>query len=164
MTQPIAPLASSLPANDRLRANVERLFTAMLPMLSYLVVWEYTVVAVVPGLLGFTVDAIPVDLVRCPCGPLSGIQVWKGPSGSPSAPVVGSKVLVRFHDANPAKPAVCGFDPSVPTIPPPGPAPVPGAPLSLAGALQAFALLLASGTPTAAPAAAALEAYLVGLM
>jgi hypothetical protein len=164
MTQPVPSLSSALPSPDRLRANIERLFTLMLPFLSYLVVWEYIVVLVTPGPIGFTVDAVPVDPSRCPCGPLSGIAVWKGPSGSPSAPSIGARVLVRFHDANPAKPAICGFDPLVPTIPPPGPAPVPGAPLSIAGALQAFALLLASGTPTTAPAAAALEAYLVGLM
>lgn len=164
MTQPLPALASTETSPDRLRGNVERLFTLLLPFLAYTLRWEYTVVAVTPGVLGVTVDGVPVDNARCPFGPLTGIQVWKGPSGSPSVPVIGSRVLVEFHDANPAKPAVAGMDPAIPTLPPPGPVPVPGAPLSVAGALTAFAGLLGTGTPTAAPAAAALVAYLTELL
>lgn len=168
MTQPLPALASSQPPADRLRSNVERLFTLMLPFLAYLLKWEYTVVAATPGLTGVTVDAVPVDTTRCPFGPLTGIALWKGPSGSPCVPVIGSRVLVEFHDGNPAKPAVCGVDPSVPTIPPPGPAPIPGAPLSVAGALTSFATLMTAAStgplaPMAAPAAA-LAAYMVELL
>lgn len=168
MTQPLPALASTETAPDRIRSNVERLFTLLLPYLSYTLRWEYTVVGVTPGLLGVTVDGVPVDNARCPFGPLAGIQVWKGPSGSPSVPPIGSRILVEFHDANPAKPAVAGFDPAVPTVPPPAPVPVPGAPLSVAGALTSFATLMGTAAtgplaPMAAPAAA-LVAYLRGLL
>jgi hypothetical protein len=156
MTQPIAPLASELPAGDRLRGNVERLFAAMLPMLAYMVRWEYLVVAATPSTPGIpaTVDGVPVDPVRCPCGPLTGIAIWKGPSGSPCLPTVGSRVLVEFHDASPAKPAVCALDPSVPIVPP----------LSIATALTVFATTLGAADPPASPACTALITALEGLL
>lgn len=157
-------IASVLPdaaPSDRLRRNVERLFDLMLPFLSYMVPWEYTVIAASNG-PPVTVDAFPVDPSRCPHGPLTGVQVWKGPSGSPSVPPVGSRVLIRFNDGNPAKPSVCGFDPVVPTIPPTSPVPVPGAPLTLAGALAQFATGLNVSTLSAQ--ALILEAYLAGLL
>jgi len=137
VTQPLPALASSLPAGDRLRANVEKLFTLLLPFIAYTMRWEYTVVAFTPPAPGVpgTVDGVPVDPTRCPFGVLAGIALWRGPSGVPCLPAVGSRVLVEFHDGNPAKPAVCGVDPSVPALVPD----VPPAPVTVAGLLATFA-------------------------
>ena len=164
MTQPLPSLASGLPPSDRLKSNVERLFTLLLPFIAYTMRWEYLVVSATPGVPGVpgTVDGVPVDLSRCPFGPLTGIALWRGPSGVASVPALGSRVLVEFHDGNPAKPAVCGVDPTIPAIVPD----VPPAPLTVAGALATFATPLSTGAidPAVKSASLALLTALVPLL
>lgn len=140
------PLASTpVPGEPggRLKANFQDILALLLPFLSTYVTWEYRVVAAQVQGAGVTVDCVPVDVIRCPFPPFVGLAVWKGPAGSPSVPVVGSRVLVGFHDGNPAKPAIVGFDPEVPTTPPPGGVYVPPGPLTLAGAVSALGAQLA---------------------
>lgn len=139
---------------DRLQEQIERVLSLMLPraiagQLAVFASWEYLVVTATPAVPGVTpalVSGVPVDPVRCPFGELAGIPVWPGPSGSPCVPAVGSRVLLAFHDGNPAKPAIVGVDPLVPAVLPP----VPGVTkLSVAQAVATFATGLNGTTLTA---------------
>lgn len=75
--------------------------------------WEYRVLSVTPG-PPVLLDLVPVDPTRNPFGPLAAVTLFPGPDGSVARPAPGSLVVVRFSDANPAKPSVCGLDPATP--------------------------------------------------
>ena len=147
--------AAATPNTDRLQGSLQAILELLLPrvmgQLACYAQWEYRVVLV--NLAGpgqpIVVACTPVDAQRCPFGPLT-VPMWRGTSGLPSVPVVGSRVVVRFNDANPAKPAIVATDPAVPTVPPTGayvpvPPPGPALPLTLAGALSTFATGLNPG-------------------
>lgn len=163
MTQPV-----TLPV-DRLQGSLEQILALILPRirseLAPMLQWEYRVTLVKIGAPGLpiTVACVPVDVQNCPFGPLV-VPMWKGPSGSPSLPVVGSLVVVAFHDGNPAKPAIVATDPVVPTVPPTTPTVNPVAPLTVAGALTQFAGALGTSVPAGAAACTALVAQLVPLL
>jgi hypothetical protein len=98
---------------------MERLFDLMLPFLSYMVPWEFTVVAATPSPTPplVTLDLVAVDLARCPVPILNAIPLWPGPSGAVAVPAIGTIALVRFADGNPTKPRVCGLDANaIPTL------------------------------------------------
>lgn len=96
--------------SDRLKVAFETILTALLPSLAAYVRWEYRVLSVSPG-PPVLISGRPVS-TRCPFGTLASITLWPGPSGAYAVPVVGSLVLIEFHDGNPAKPAVCALDPN----------------------------------------------------
>jgi hypothetical protein len=151
----------SLPA-DRLQENIEKLLGLLRPRvlsgLAPCMQWEYRVVLVEsaapsgPAPLGIIVSVAPVDVARCPFGPLT-VQMGKGASGLPCIPVIGSKVTIAFLDGNPAKPRIVATDASVPTVPPPAPFAGQPLPLTVAGALTTFATGLTAGTLTTNAAA-----------
>lgn len=122
---------------DRFRVAAETLFSLILPRVTAALApyakWEFRVTqvtpvpvptppippATAPGIeltLPIMISATPLS-AACPYGQqtgLSNITLWPGPDGSIAVPQVGSTVLVEFHEGNPAKPAVCGFDPQNP--------------------------------------------------
>lgn len=123
--------------SDRFRIAAETLVSLILPRvvaaLAPYAKWEFRVTAVLPApipappippatapgvslVLPIMISATPLA-ADCPYGQgtgLANITLWPGPDGSIAIPQVGSTVLVEFHDGNPAKPAVCGLDPSNP--------------------------------------------------
>jgi hypothetical protein len=103
---------------DRLAQALEAIVNAILPSLAAYLQWEYRVVDVTPG-LPVRISATPVETsgqFACPFGPQANIQLWPGPSGGYSTPVVGSLVLLAFNDGNPAKPRIAGLDPTTPPL------------------------------------------------
>jgi hypothetical protein len=101
--------------SDRLRDAIEAVLRGMLPTLPNYLRWEYRCVAVSPG-PPVLISGVPID-ETCPHGTLANIALWPGPDGGYAIPVIGSLILVEFHDGNPEKPAVCGLDPnSTPTL------------------------------------------------
>lgn len=161
---------------DRLIENIEKVLGLIMPRvlegIAPFAQWEYRVVLVAsvgmsgpaPG-GGVMVSVAPVDPIRNPFGPLT-IQMGKGADGVTSVPVVGSVVVVAFRDGNPAKPAIVACDPSVPTVLPPGTGYVPGTtvPLTVAGALMAFATTPVLTPTNLATSAAALALNLKNLL
>lgn len=156
VVNPLTPFA--VPDQDRLQAALERVVELILPrvmgQLACFCQWEYRVAAIIPGTPALpgagggtpiSLSLVPVDAQRNPFGALPKVPVWKGPEGSPSVPPVGSIVTVGFHDGNPSKPAVMQMDPTIATTLPVGLYAQP-APLTLAGALAAFATGLNPGT------------------
>jgi hypothetical protein len=141
--------AALSPTDDRLQAALTGILELLLPrvmgQLACFCDWEYRVVAVtpaVPGALPSFVSGVPVDVGRCPFGPLPQVPIWPGPDGSICVPKIGSIVVIGFHDGNPAKPAVKATDPTSPAIVPD----VPPAKVSVAGLLATFATGLNPGT------------------
>lgn len=123
----------------------------MLPTLPNYLRWEYRVLDVTPG-QPVIISGVPVD-PTCPHGQLANISLWPGSDGGYAVPVVGSLILIEFHDGNPQKPAVCGLDPSVPPILTTlggGTSPIALGPL-VDAQFQAVAATLASGTCAVAP-------------
>ena len=100
--------------SDRLAAAWKAILASLLPTLATYVRWEYRVSAVTPG-QPVMISGTPAG--GSPFGTLANIALWPGPSGAYAVPQVGSLILVEFHEGNPAKPAVCGLDPSsTPTL------------------------------------------------
>lgn len=114
--------------SDRLRDAFSSILTLLIPKLAYYAQWEYTVLIAAPGeptplssaggsTLGTPtlITCIPVNPLA-PVPPLAGVKMWPGPSGISSNPAPGSKVIVRFNDADPGKPSICATDPDFPNI------------------------------------------------
>ena len=108
-----------LPTDDRLQAAltaaVELILPRVMGQLACFAAWEYRVVSVTPGSAATPtiVAGVPVDVTRCPFGPLT-VPMWPGNAWGYSLPITGSIVVVRFNDGNPGKPRIDGLDPSTP--------------------------------------------------
>lgn len=114
---PSPPLVPTAPLDadrfrDALVGTLRAILTGpeMVAALAPYLKWEYIVAGVTPG-PPVLISGTPVN-PACPFGPLANITLWRGPAGSYAVPVVGSKVVVEFHDGSPAKPAVAGLDPT----------------------------------------------------
>jgi len=143
MTQPV----------DRLQGNLTAVLELLMPrvmgQLACFLQWEYRVAVVESEVPPIVVSCVPVDVVRCPFGPLR-VPMWPAACGSPCVPAIGSLVVIGFHDGNPAKPAIVAVDPAVP-------APVPDVSpfkLSIAGILATFGTAISAAPVVGVPAAA----------
>ncbi len=88
-------------ARERLLADVRAIVRAEMAETVYAGVWEYEVAAATDK----TFDGVPTD-ARMPA--IKGCPFFPGPAGERVAPSIGSRCLVAFVNADPARPVCVG--------------------------------------------------------
>jgi hypothetical protein len=136
---------------DRLKNELETLFSLLLPRLAYFVEWEARVIVATPPtpsasppvppapgifIVPAKVSVVFVDseAIKVFGLQLANVALWADSGGNVAVPTPGSLVRVAFANGSPTKPYIAGIDPQVmPTV-------------SLTQALRLFA-----GTPPLTP-------------